>query len=454
MKTYKLNLLGLLLLLGAASCWAQTEKLNRTLKANNDVIVEIDATHTNILVEPWDRNEVKVEAFLISEEASAEELKNWKLSFSGDARKVVIKSNGSAGLAPMPPLPDLESIAKVPEMVAPLMEMVGPLLESISNNPLPPQFHEKMGNLQFDFEAYQKEGEKYMERWEKQVEENFGEDFERSMEEWATRFERDSLLWQKDLEHRMEAWGEEFGKSMEQWGENFGKNIEQWASNFEAQMEGKPFVQLEGIPVPGSPSKALRTIKIMLPKKAGIVLKVRHGEVDLEGRTNNLKGEVSHGIFSAGIISGEDTNVKFSYTPIKIREWEHGVLNTSYIKKAEIGKVKSLKLVSNSSDMKIGEIQETAIIEGTFGKLEIQKIGAAFRTVDIALENSDLELKLPDTALKFNYNGAKSKIEYPSSIKSTPVKSYDNEIINGFHQSNSGSGLLNIKAKFSRVNIK
>merc|ERR1712173_287967 len=83
-------------------------------------------------------------------------------------------------------------------MLEPLMNnLVTPLLQSMGESmgegmgaPLPPEFSEKMGKIKFDYEAYQKDGDEYLAKFEKEVEANFGDDFEKSMEKWASQFEK------------------------------------------------------------------------------------------------------------------------------------------------------------------------------------------------------------------------------------------------------------------------
>lgn len=461
MKTMKLKILMLFLVCGTMTAFAQTKKLNKTYKTNANVSLEVDATHTNIVVENWDRNEVQIEAFLETGEADKETtkklLENWKLQTNGTPGKVTISSGGGGGMA-IPPI-DMAafngSMAKLPEIVDPVMEMVGPLLESISKNPLPPEFYERMGELNFDHQAYQKEGEKYMERWEKKVEKKFGKDFERSMEEWASNFEKDTVLWKKNIEVEMEEWGEEFGKSMEAWGEQFGKEMEKWAEQFEEQVEAeygdggtKIFVVSDNM------NKAKRTLRVKIPMNATLNLNVRHGEVKLNGKNTNVKADLSHSRFSANTISGKQTSISAAYTPVSVKVWEFGELKTSYVQTCDLESVKSLKITSNSSDVRIGKILETGIISGTFGELRINEVSPGFNTLDITLENSDLLLDLPDVALNFSYTGSQSEIEYPSSIKGSPVRNYDTQIINGYQKSRDGKGTVSIKAEYSNVVVK
>lgn len=466
MKTIKPNYILLFCLLFTTGIFAQTKKLEKSYKTNADVAIHIDAKYTNLIIENWDKNEVSIEAFLeagdLKGEAVKKALENWKLETSGNSDKIEISSGGGTMMHVNMDM-DLsslsESMGNLNEILGPMMtEMIAPMLENISKNPLPLEFHEKMGNMNFDYEAYKKDGDKYMEKWEKKMEKNFGKDFEKSMEKWAEQFEQNSEVWEKDFAVKMEAWGKDFeqnfGKDMEKWGESFGKNMEAWGENFEKEMEQNQDFK-EGVKGNArTSSQGKRVIKIKMPRNAKLDLDVRYGELKLGEIITNLKADLSHSKLSANILDGENTQVKVSYTPVNVNVWNYGVLKTNYVENCEIGKAKSIKLVSNSSDVTIKEITETGILSGTFGELTVGKLGSGFKNLDITLENSDLRLSLPGAPLNFNYNGTQSNIEYPkaTSIKST--KSYDNEILNGYYKSKDGNGSVNINASFSDVYIK
>lgn len=466
MKTIKYNYILLFCLLFTAGSFAQTKKLEKSYKTNAGVAIHIDAKYTNVIMENWDKNEVSIEAFLEAGNLKGETLKNaldsWKLETSGNSEKIEISSGGGT-MRPMDMDMDLsslsESMENLNEILGPMMtEMIAPMLENISKNPLPPEFHEKMGNMNFDYEAYKKDGDKYMEKWEKKMEKNFGKDFEKSMEKWAEQFEQNSEVWEKDFAVKMEAWGDnfekKFGKDMEKWGENFEKKMEAWGDNFEKEMEQKE-VYREGVKGNGrTSSQGKRVIKIKMPRNAKLDLEVRYGELKLGEKTTDLKANLSHSKLSANILDGENTQVKVSYSPVYVNVWNYGVLKTNYVENCEIGKTKSIKLVSNSSDVTIKEITEIGILSGTFGELTIGKLGSGFKNLDITLENSDLRLSLPSAPLNFNYNGTKSNIEYPKATSIKSIKSYDNEILNGYYKSKDGNGSVNINASFSDVYIK
>ncbi len=460
MKTYRLNTILILLLLSTVTAIAQTKKLDKSYNTSNDVKVNIDTRHTKVIVEHWDKNQVQIEAFLDSKDIPAAEAKkimdSWNLETSGSNGEVTITSGGGnswgkdveiAGLA--------ESLGHLQELIAPIMtEMVAPMMKNLAENPpLPPDFAAKMGNLNFDYEAYQKDGEKYMQKWEKQVEKNFGKDFEKSMEKWAAQFEKNAEIWGENVEKEMEIKGEEFEKSMEKWAESFGARMELLGEEMEQKAEaaGESSDAPKVLNISGNSS---RTIKVKVPTNAKLNLEVRHGEVKLGQRTKNLKANLSHSKLLANIIEGENTEVKASYSPVKVAEWNYGILNTSYVQDVVIDKAKSIKLLSNSSDVNIKEITETGILSGTFGELKIGKLHPGFKNLDITLKNSDLILALPDAPLNFNYTGSQSEIEYPKASTVKATKSYDNQMLNGFYKSSNGKGNISITASFSDIVIK
>ena len=97
------------------------------------------------------------------------------------------------------------------------------------------------------------------------------------------------------------------------------------------------------------------------------------------------------------------------------------------MKNCIIDKAVSIKLESNSSDVVINELQKTGVLSGSFGKLDIKNLGSGFQDLNISLENSDLELSVPETAFNFSFNGMQSNIKHPAGMKLKSTKSYDNE---------------------------
>lgn len=470
-RRYRLSQFVAVLILLSGTVVAQTQqKVKKSYPLSANATISVDAQHTKLVFETWNKNEMEIEAFIdtkgLSKKEADEALTQWQLSVKGDRNQLDVLSSGGV-FAPMPVIPGMDSIGMITaEMMVPLMnDLVGPMIQNFSQHPpLPPKLMEHMGNIKFDHEAYKRDGEKYMKKWEKELENKFGPEFEKSMEKWAKNFEKDAEKWSAKMDKDMEAWGEKFGKDMEQWAEQFGSDMEAWGEKFGKDMEvwAKQFENSENMNVHGNQvimlskgvSKAKKTLIIRMPKDTKLKLNVRFGEVNLAEKAVDLNAQISHSNLTANTIAGKKTKVDVSYSPVKIKTWEYGVLNTSYVPNASIEKVKSLKLASASSDVKIGEVTETAVISGTFGNLDILKLDPGFKSLNINLENSDLELNIPETALNFNYTGSQSNIEYPASIKAKPVKSYDSELINGYQKSSENAGIIIIKARFSDVTVE
>jgi len=463
MRTIKLKYVMLSLLFFTVGSFAQTKKLSKSYKTSSDVNVEIDSRHTNIIIENWDKNEVQIEAYLEGNagdsKVSQKLLDNWELSTTSSNGKIKIESGGKANwdmdvdiaMSHLQP-----ALADLPEMIGPLMEnLVGPILNNIAENPLPQGFANDMEGMKFDYEAYKEDGDEYLEKWEAQFEKKFGKEYEVKMEKWAEKMEENSKSLEKEYEVRMEAWGKDFEKDMEAWGESFGKKMEAWGEQFgkqfEAEMENRGNNIFNNSDERGGKSK--KTIKLKIPKDTELELNIRHGELKLGGITKNLKADLSHSRLSANRIIGKNTNVKAAYTPVKVAYWDYGILSTEFVKNCLIDRAVSIKLNSNSSDVVINELQKTGVLTGSFGKLEINNLGSGFENLNISLENSDLELKIPDTAFNFTFNGMQSSIEHPSELKLKSTKSYDNEILNGYNKSRDGNSNISIKANFSDVLI-
>ena len=455
---FRSKILSALLILFTVTAFAQNKKLDKTYNTNKDVKIIIDARHTNVSFETWDRNEVVIEASLdanIKGEEAKTLLNNWKLETTGNSGEVRINSGGGVIKNPDIDMAGFaESMSHMQNLIAPIMsEMVAPMLENLAQHPpLPPDFASKMGNLNFDYEAYQKDGDKYIKKWEAQIEKNFGKDFEVSMEKWAEQFEKNAKVWEKNVETKMELNGENFEKAMEAWGEKFGAQMEAWGENFAKQFEGMEGSENLMNVKPGT--KANRNIKVKMPAGARLELDVRHGDVKLGQRTSNLKANLSHSSLTGNIVEGQNTDVKVSYSPVNIAQWNYGVLNAGYGQKIVINKAKSIKLISNSSDVNINEIGETAILSGSFGSLKVGKLSPDFKNLDITVKNSDLNLSLPQTALNFNYNGTQSNIEYPKATTIKSSHSYDNQLLNGYYQNASSNRNISINATFSNIIIK
>lgn len=434
------------LLIAASVSFAQDKKLE-SFNVKKDVAIELNTSHTNIRFETWNKNKVEVEAFIDGEGLSQQERKDllskWNVSITGNSDKVTVSTNPS-GTFPMGEFPlELQQLQEIGPMV---LEMVGPMLENMPMTPLPDDFMKEMGGIQFDYHEYKNNPEKYMKTWEKKMESKFGKDFEVKMEAWAEKYEKNA----EKMEKEMEAWGEKFGKDfevkMEAWGEEYGKQMEAWGENFAKQWE-------EGQSAKGFKSKpgVKRTIIIRMPKDATLELNVRHGELKLAENAHNLKANLNYTKLTANSIDGARTSIIAAYAPVTVSNWVKGELQLNFVEHCRIEKIGSIHLNANSSDVVINKIDEKAFINGSFGMLQLKEIGAGFTAIDLVLENSEAQVKLPGGAFDFFYNGSKSKLKYPSSLQVTETKSRDKELVKGFHSTKNSPKTITINARFSDV---
>ncbi len=457
--------IALLLLLVGTLGYSQ-KKYVESFDVADDVEVSLNTTYTNIVFETWNKNKVEVEAYIDGEKLSEKEkqdlMKNWDLDISGNSKKVTINSNaGNQAFA----LGDMN----LPNMdfMGPLMEdMVMPIIHNIKVPPLPNDILENLGNIQFDYEAYQKDDEGYMKKFEAQMDKKFGKDFEEKMEAWGKSFEKSFDEKKADsigeaYGKRMEAWGEAFRKNMEAWGEEYGKKMEAWANEFEnnngnytktvtKSPHGTSVVIQGNRNSNVNSSNAKKTIIIRLPKNAKTEVNVRHGQLKMAD-AKNVKANLNYAPFTANSIDGGKTLITASYAPVKITTWKQGVLNVKYVDQCNIETTQNINLQANSSNVRIGNITNQAFLSGSFGDLEIVRISDGFETLDIRLENTDAEIKVPTGAFSFYFNGNRSTLKYPKSLQLKESKTSGKVLVKGFNQNNSSNKTLTINSNYSNV---
>ena len=97
--TFKPFKVTVLLLLITNCIWAQKveKKFNEKFYTNKDVVIDINASNTEIDVTTWDKNEVTVEAVIEVEGLENEEaqkyLDNWNFEVLGNKSKIEIRAN-------------------------------------------------------------------------------------------------------------------------------------------------------------------------------------------------------------------------------------------------------------------------------------------------------------------------------------------------------------------------
>lgn len=502
----------LLLLVGTLSATAQkVTKFTKTVNANKEVKINLNTSHTNIEVDTWSKDQVEVEAYIEGEKMYKEdlenELKNWNITLSGSGDEVTIESKGTGNswnvfggdndfdfnfdtdamrelelamadmpaMPEMPELPEMETFPEMPEM--PQM----PELPELPNG---------IGAVNFDYDAYKKDGEKYLDKWSKEYEDQYGKEYKEKMKDWGRKFGKTDFeayskkmeAWRekfgkeygekfgKDYEKKMEAWGKRFEetwgkdyeKKMEAWGEKFGREMEEHAHAMEARQDAMRDRQdhmkdrqehlaerreeLAKRIEEKVNTKVKKTIKIRMPKKAKLNMNVRHGELKFASVLYNVRGDISHSALTATNIDGSKTSINVSYSPVLITNWNLGELKLNFVDKAQIDTVNRLVLSSNSSNIDINSLAGNAVIDGSFGELSVNNILPSFNNLNIVLENSEAFVVLPKTEFNLQYKGSRSKLKHPKNktVSTTTFSSGDL----------ASAKTIVINAKFSEVTMQ
>ncbi|NMH88648.1 hypothetical protein [Flavivirga algicola] len=505
----KLFALGFLIT-GGLIAQQKLTKISQSIGVDEDVTIDLNTSHCNIVFDTWNKDTIEIEAYIesddLSKEALENALKNWNVDVDASNRQVAITAkarvnswvyrSGShddeavhaileelkfelAELPEIPEIPELPEIPALPEM--PVMPVLPPL----------PELPEGLNEVQFDYKAYKKDGEKYLEEYTQKFESKFGKEYAKKMEEWGDKFGKE---WKEKYGKEMKAWAEKFD---EEWQEEYGERMQEWGERFAERMERKAEAQeeraraqqeraraqqernrakqerirekiverherhaeereklvknrkvlIERLVNRESSSKVKKTIKIKMPKKAKLKVNVRHGEIEFAANVDDLKADLSHTKFTAYSINGSSTSVNASYSPIYVNYWNLGELNLSYSEDVELVHVKQMVLNSNSSNTTIKHLLGSAIIDGNIGDLKILDIDDAFSNLNIIIQNSNAVIALPKVNFNLQYKGNRSHVSHPKKGLNHNTSNFSTGSLA------SGKSIL-VNAKYSHVTMQ
>ncbi|RKM82795.1 hypothetical protein D7030_11585 [Flavobacteriaceae bacterium AU392] len=392
-------------------------------------------------------------------------------------------------ISDFPEIPEIPEVPGIPEM------------PHMPNFPDLPDLPKGVHNFNFDFDEYKKDGDSYLKKWKKEYEEEYGKEYSDEMEAWAKEFAKtDFDAWSKEMEvwgekfgkkfegkwaKDMEKWGEKLGKrfensdwlkNIEKWGDEFedkyGKDIEVWAEKFAEQFEDENgdfqreirelVERVEDLDEEGNihrnnrvirlnrdgkslkNNKVIKTIKIKMPKDTKLKVNVRHGELKFASVVHNLNADLSHSLLLAVGIDGGETSIDASYSTIEVDNWNLGELKLNYGENTHLKRVNKLRLNSNSSNITVGELTGNAIINGSFGDLEINSISNSFKNLNLILENTDAIVQLPKSAYNLEYQGNRTRFSHPDKKAGTSSSSFSKD-------NSSTDKTIIINAKYSNV---
>ncbi|MEO0571858.1 MAG: hypothetical protein AAF039_09140 [Bacteroidota bacterium] len=455
--------------------WAQeTKTYKETFGVGEGAILEIKASHTDIEFETWEKNQVEIVATVTLDEATKEEAEEYfkkePFKIMGNSQEIEVSSlrrnSWDFALAgsdfdfhfDVEPLfldleiPDLPELAVIPELA------VMP--------PLPP-----MNFKSFDYGRYKDEGSEYLQEWAEGFQEGFNEEYQEKMKEWGKRVEERAKAWEERNAERLrerERMMEERAKELEKRAEERAKRVEERAKERKERIKARG-EENRGLFFSGDDDsnifffssdgenkkyKVKKTIKIKMPKSVKLKMNVKHGEVKLAGFTRDINASLRYASLLASTIDGQNTEIKASYSPIVVQNWNLGNLKADYSDKINLKEVGELKLNAVNSNVTIENLRNKVFVTNNLGKLAINHISSGFSDVDVNVQNGEVFCKIPSTPISFYLNGTKSKIAYPAYLVMERNVNFDNTVHKGFQGQENSGRLITINSKYSEVVIK
>ncbi|XLS28139.1 hypothetical protein ACJD0Z_13115 [Flavobacteriaceae bacterium M23B6Z8] len=460
----------------------QSKTYKETFNVAKDAVLNINTSHTNVEFETWDKDVIEVTALIEIEDASKEDaekyFEDWNFKALGNSKEVSVSCDRKHGISFVSNgkniinSEDFNFVVEIPELaeIPEIAPFVVEFPENASLPPMPPLPLSGFNSFSFDYEAYKKDGDKYLEKWKKAFNKSFDKDFKKQMEEWTKEMEnfkkditrlreeqaqeraemrkeirkaREEQLKQRDEMRKMAR--EESRKAREEARKVRVEIME------EARKNGRSNFYFYSSDGNEKNLKVKKTIKIKMPKSTRLKLNVRHGEVKLAENTKNIKATLSHTRLLAHIVDGRETIIEASYSPVTVENWKYGELRVNYIREVAIDRVKSMKLTSNSSDVSIGILEGEGFINGSFGKLSIDAIANTFSNLDVGLENTDAIFILPKDAFTLSVNSSDSKISYPQYLKLATENKYSNQIVKGYYKNANSPRSVVLNARYSKI---
>lgn len=464
----------------------QSKTFNEIFNVNSETVLDINTSNTDIEFETWDKDQISIDAIIeiegATEEEAADYFENGGIEVMGNSKRIEITtgventwffkhSNGDLHNFnieipnfhfEMPELPEMPEFAEMPEI------HIEDFHIDLSDMPVPP-----VPEIEFDYEAYKKDGEKYLKKWQKKFDKGFDKEYQKKMEAWSAKMDVKREAMEKrrvEIEHRheermqkrmevQERRIEKQAEAMEKRAEAMERRAEEMAEQRELLFEkrekhGKDaniFYSSEG---ENKKYEVKKTLKIKMPKGTKIKMNVRHGEVKLAGNTKNINAKLAYSTLLASTIDGDQTTIITSYSPVSVQKWNYGLLQADYSEDVNLNEVLNLRLSTTSSDVTINNILESVVIHNKMGPLEIKAISKNFKELDISLQNAELICDLPETAFVIKVDGTLSKLTTPANLNLDRTKNHNNTVHKGYHLKNDSNKSILINSKYSEVVLK
>jgi hypothetical protein len=453
----------------------QDKKFKETFNVKKDVVVQINATNTDIDVTTWNKNQVEVSAVIEIEGLTKKEAEKYfeKYTFGalGNSSLVKITSKGSGFYGfndnivifgkddfhfPEIVIPDMNFDFQFPDIETMVIPEVN--LEKV---------FEGLENLEFDFDKYHKDGDTYFFQWKDSAKSISI----KSKKEWEKfKKSKEYKKWKKEMKANNEKLKSELAKmKIELKGVNKEvikkalkeakiaiskvdmKDIKEELAKARKQMNNvkKEYffnTNSNDVMINDKKVKIKKKITIKVPKGATFDLNTRHCKVKLPQTT--ASGKVSYGKFIAEGLTGGD--LKVYYAPVDITTLQSANLSLHNVTDASIASVTNTTLFSSSGELKINTIFSNVNLESSFGELSIEKFDASIADFKLVLNQSDATINL--TGLKKHLNFESDDVTV--STLGTKEKSKDGIKMTGKFSVISNNKKFKILGKYSELDVK
>lgn len=475
-----------LFVLAGASCYAQekTKTYKETFHVGDETVLNIDTSHADIEFETWTKHEVEITAVVELEGASDEEAEAYfekeVVKILGNSKEIQVKTRGT-GFSVLAPsasyFGNFDIVIPDAPMVEPLFEAIEipelPELPEVFVLPeLPPVPPAPMTN--FDYDAYRKDGDAYLKEWKKSFDKSFNKEYQKKLEEWGEKMEKMTEERQKqreELREQREAIREEARAVREEARAardearaerdelRSERNEERRQHRIEQSIrirngEDSNIFYFSSDDGENKKYKVKKSIKIKMPKSVKLKMNVRHGEVKLAVNTKNINASLSYASLLASTIDGDRTDIRASYSPIVVQQWNYGQLKTDFSDHVDLKEVKELKLNSISSSVTIDKLVDKVLVTNNLGNLQINSVADGFSSIDITVENGEVDCVLPKVPFAIYVNETTSEFKFPEKLAIGSSRNYGTNVHKGYHINNKSDKSININAKYSEIVLK
>ncbi len=430
-KTLKRNTLFItLVFLGVNLFLAQNKllKLEKEFSFSQIPLFKLNASHTQLIFTPWDKNTIGINAYAIGD-VDKEYLKNvndlWEIQIQSSDSILILNTDASKQM----PIKVITSTNTLPnnQLNVLLKSLLNPMLTNFQNTSMSSIIQSKLAQLQFDFEAYNREGEAYLKNWEENLVKNYGQPAAQGIHNWS-KLVSTKLAKKVSENNRFN---------------NTNVNRNTIIYQFYKGKVTTPEILVN------------KVIEIKIPKTTLSYLNTRYGSITLNNTITNLQAKLKYTPFKASHINGRFTNIKVMSAPVQIDSWDMGKLQLQYVKSGEIKEARQIDLNINSSRFLIHSLSGRGMFTTSFSQLGLDSVSSNFSELSFFSTNSDVVLSIPNKPFSFVYSGEMSQIKMPQGILNLKsLGDRKNLMLHGFFKAKNSQKEIQMNVTNSQVVLK